>query len=87
MSNQLLSKEECKLGMKVYLVKPDSFYVLNEKNPVKGSIYSCTGSIIKLDSDPGIGIKVKWKNGSSNYYKSGELSLVKTAKYHSIWLD
>lgn len=83
MSNQLLSKKECRLGMEVHLVKPNSFYVLNEKNPIKGGIYECTGIIISLEQ----GIRVRWKNGTSNYYNSGELALVKAAKYHSIWPD
>lgn len=82
MNDQLLI-EDCELGMEVYLTNPDSFYIINESNPVKDSKYSCTGNIIKLD----FGIKVKWKNGVSNHYKDGELSLVEGPKYHSIWTN
>ena len=80
MNDQLLLKD-CELGMKVYLTSPDSFYIINESNPAKSSKYSCTGIITELNS----GIRVKWKNGVSNHYKDGELSLVERSKYHSIW--
>lgn len=82
MNDQLLVKD-CKPGMEVYLTNPDSFYTINESNPVKDSKYSCTGIITELDS----GIRVKWENGILNHYKDGELSLVEATKYHSIWLD
>lgn len=81
MSEQLLLKKECKIGMEVYLVKPDSFYILNEKNPVKGGEHECIGVIINIDD----GIKVRWANGSVNYYANGELMLAETVEYHSIW--
>lgn len=81
MNDQLLLKEDCEIGMEVYLVKPDTFYVLNEKNPRKGGIYECTGIIVALNDC----IKVKWKNGISNWYKDRELSLAESTEYRSIW--
>ncbi len=81
-NSELLSADQCEIGMEIQLVRPDPYYTINEKNPVKGSQYECTGIIHHLTS--GL-INVKWKNGSTNTYKNYELSLVKSIKYHSIW--
>lgn len=86
----LLTKEQCKAGMKVELVAPDVHYVIGEANPVKGSIFECTGIITGavLGNSP---ITVKWENGVCNGYKKNELLLVSDAleddpgKYQSIW--
>lgn len=79
---ELLSTDQCEIGMEVQLVKPDPYYAINEKNPVKGSQYECTGVIYDLGSGF---ISVKWKNGSTNTYKKDELSSVKSIRYRSIW--
>lgn len=54
-------------GAKVKLTHPDPSYSLGRNNPKTGTKWECEGTYDGGDH-------VQWDNGSSNSYKSGELS-------------
>lgn len=72
------------VGTEVELTDPSPDYVLNERNPVKGGMYSCIGSIHSVLDTYNVG--VRWKNGTTNVYRIRELSYAENSqRYHSIW--
>lgn len=80
----LLTKEQCKIGMEVYLIDPKSYYIPTTTNPTKGSKFECTGTITSVNSMHSYFIEVAWENGTNNCYKDKELLAI-GSRYHSIW--
>lgn len=78
-----LLAEQCRKGMKVYLVNPDSSYNIGRANPLKDSRFECPGIITSVCNET---IYVDWANLTRNSYNDNELSLIEdTAMYRSIW--
>jgi len=75
-----------KKGDRVYLVK-ERFGRSSPKNPVKGSLYECIGTIDTMeDCDNGdLNIRVDWDNGITNNYSDHDLEKANIMKYKSIW--
>jgi hypothetical protein len=71
----LLVKGEYRVDMRVILEKPAPNYFINDANPARGSKFFCEGSIINVYRDQD-GVSVRWDNGKTNGYKSGELALI-----------
>lgn len=86
----LLTTNQCQKGMKVELINPDGHYTIGKTNPVKGSVFECTGTIIDIIGHE-YALRVGWENGSTNSYKDNELALsnnkqsLQIGNYHSIW--
>jgi hypothetical protein len=45
-------------------------------NPVFGTIYETTGTVVKLGADKRYPISVQWDNGTQNSYKEGDLMVL-----------
>jgi len=68
--------------MRVLLTKPDNNYEIGSANPVVGSKWECTGTV--MDQSGGH-VHVIWDSGFSNGYKDNELSLDHDGRCESIW--
>ena len=72
------------IGTRVELTDPSPFYIINERNPLKGGTYACVGTICGVSGVNAI--MVNWDNGENNGYRKSELTEVNNTKeYHSIW--
>jgi hypothetical protein len=70
-------------GTIVKLTHPNPNYDIGEGNPKVGTIWECTGEIIRVN---GGSIRVNWSNGTQNVYVNGELSTDgNTGICDSIW--
>jgi len=80
----LTSEEGFGIGTEVELTNPAPNYILNERNPVKGGMYFCTGNIYRIIDTSSV--SVRWENGTTNSYRIQELSYAKSMRtYNSIW--
>jgi len=81
----LLNRYNWKNGAKVVLTHPDPSYSIGPANPKQGTEYACDGILTQAG---GSSCHVDWRNGCSNGYKEGELSLAEesaSGNCGSIW--
>lgn len=76
---------QVKKGLIVKLTHPKPAYTLGPSNPAVGTEWETTGEIIAIGL---ASIGVRWKNGKTNSYSIGTLSIadgIPEGNFESIW--